>query len=147
MATYLAHYINPKTGSETEQFIVKANEEKALKEALRIKMPYQEFVRLEAYAIRKTSVVKTDTAKHKLIQDLQDYFGGKKYNVISEDITLRIADHSKNPVNDGRYNYDSRVISFVVPAFGGEFTGYNANEYNLDGLTKAQAIKLIKSKI
>lgn len=147
MATYLAHYINPKTGSETEQFIVKANEEKAFKEALRIKMPYQEFVRLEVYAIRKTSVVKTDTAKHKLIQDLQDYFGGKKYNVISEDITLRIADHSKNPVNDGRYNYDSRVISFVVPAFGGEFTGYNANEYNLDGLTKAQAIKLIKSKI
>ena len=112
-------------------------------------MPYQELIKLEEYKTIKikNNYPKTDVAKTKFIQKLQNKFGGKKYNIINDDTILRIADHSKNPVNDGKYNYDKKVISFVLPAYEGKFTGYNSNEYDISNKSFNEAVKFIKSKI
>lgn len=147
---FTAYYENQSTGGKFDQRFYNRTEAAARAEALELETKHRKLVRLEPSVKIKVKRAESVAAREKrlieMMFNLRDEFGGKKYNQINDGLVVRIAEHCKNASNDGKYNYDCKVLSFVINVWGGQFKGQD-NEFDITDMTFAKAKKFIQSKI
>ena len=148
--TFIAYYKNASTGGSFEEKFNARAESSARAAALKLETKHRKLVRLEVAKSMSTKRTESAASREKrlinMMQQLQLDFGGSKYNKVSDELVVRIAEHCKNPQNDQRFNYDCKVISFVILVWGDQFKG-QANEWDITDMTYSQAKKFIQSKI
>lgn len=147
---FTAYFENQSTGGKFQERFYNRTESAARAAAVKMETKHRKLVRLEPAV--KTKVKRTESAAARekrlidMMYNLRAEFGGKKYNKINDGVVVRIAEHCKNPNNDGKYNYDCKVLSFVVNVWGDQFKGQD-NEFDITDMTFAKAKKFIQSKI
>jgi hypothetical protein len=145
-----AYFENQSTGGSIDIKLNNRSESAARAEALKFETKHRKLVRIEPTVRIKVKRIETAAARQKrlinMMHKLRDEFGGHKYNQVNDNLVIRIAEHCKNPKNDGIFNYDSTVISFFIDVWGQPFKGQDS-EFDITEMSFTEAKKFIQSKI
>ena len=148
--SFIAYYENNSTGGTYDQKFNNRSESAARAAALKLETKHRKLVRLEVAKPISVKRAESANARIKRLSDMMHQlradFGGSKYNEVAEGVVVRIAEHCKNPHNDGKFNYGSKVLSFTIMIWGDQFKGQD-NEWDITNMTYTQAKKFIQSKI
>lgn len=148
--TFIAYFENQSTGGSLQERFHNRTEKAARAAALKLETKHRKLVRLEV--AKPIAVKRTESANARIkrlsdmMHQLRTDFGGSKYNEVAEGVVVRIAEHCKNPHNDGKFNYGNKVLSFTIMIWGDQFKG-QGNEWDITNMTYTQAKKFIQSKI